>query len=184
VPTSNQIYPERARKKTAYAERHLITKRKFGNKTKVIWRRDHSRTLTLASTWLGFPYIQNRIKSGTTKAWKQRDNLLWDWVKMLHSETQRSSDDFAKFDLPAEDDVLKQLYRISWGGPKMRYLFKFIAEIVVLREEKIIIWCKYPAMQQLLVGIRMSFFDTNNNNHNFTIPRTRTIISLAERFTH
>jgi len=53
-------------------------------------------------------------------------------------------------DLPARDNTPSILRSASIGSPKIRFLFRLLAEVVVMCKEKLLIFVSYPEQQYFL----------------------------------
>lgn len=124
------------------------------NKTngKVFWNRKHSRQLIFLSTWLGFHYISSHLTQKSIPRWKDDPNLLLSLITLLHHEMTAKDVD-PEFVIPKADDIVGQFAIIFRGAPKLRATVKTLAELVVLRNYKVIIWSSLPANQLLLLAI-------------------------------
>ncbi|KAM0123353.1 hypothetical protein ACHAP3_011196 [Botrytis cinerea] len=114
---------------------------------KLIWNRKHSRQLILLSSWLGFHHVGEYFRAEHISKWKEAKDPLFELVKLLHKKIDDGENAFV---LPSKDDVTTQLSIVCRGSPKLRALLKMIADLVVLHNRKIVIWCALPATQVFL----------------------------------
>jgi hypothetical protein len=119
----------------------------------VVWNRKYTRQLLLYCNWLKFFYISNSMMAASVPTWKASQNLLHDIVKAVWKKTEKDPDPETRFELPEKDDVSGLLACVCTGSPKVRALLRIIAELVVIKKKKVIIWCCLPAVQLLLLGI-------------------------------
>lgn len=126
----------------AEANKKLITVLDNGN---VIWNRKWSRRLILLSSWLGFHYVEELFRSESTPVWKSLDQPLYVLIKKLHTAMDNGVNPL--FEMPDKDDIVGQVAVICRGSPKLRSLLKMVAELVIVHDKKIIIWCALPATQ-------------------------------------
>lgn len=122
------------------------------NSEQVVWNFRMARKLILLLSWLGFHYIGNDMKAESISYWKSKTNMLYAIVKLLHKR-QKETDGFAKFNLPEPEDIPALLAIVCEGAPKIRYLVKLVAALVVLMKRKLLIWCATPASQILIYAI-------------------------------
>ena len=114
-------------------------------KQMLVWNRKHARQLQLNTSWIGFAYIGNRIMSKDIPKWKQLPNILFGLLRTLDKEYDNM---IAKgypirkpwTALPDASDTAGLIRLILCGAPKFRVLLRVIAELVVLREQKIVLW--------------------------------------------
>jgi hypothetical protein len=115
----------------------------------VVWNRLSLRNLTLLLTWTGFEYINGEMRADTISHWKAKKNMLFEIVKLLHTK-QTECHGGASFQLSAPDDVPRLLEIVCRGAPKLRHTLRIVAEVVVLKKRKLLIWASLPANQLLL----------------------------------
>jgi hypothetical protein len=134
---------------SALSYKKLITVLNDGTR---VWNRKHARKLILNSTWLGFHWIENDITAETIGLWKASSTVLYDWVKFLRKRMEEKGET-ELFVLPEPHEIGKLLAIICRGSPKIRATLRVIAELVILVEKKLILWCSIPANQVLLYSI-------------------------------
>ncbi|KAG4423987.1 hypothetical protein IFR04_002829 [Cadophora malorum] len=131
------------------AYKNLITVLPDGSR---VWNRKYSRELILNSTWLGWAYIGDKFTASTIKEWKEKDDLLWQMIRLLYN-TMTKNDKEPGFDMPKRDDIPAQLAIICRGAPKIRATIRLLSELVLLKERKLVLWSSLPANQILLHAI-------------------------------
>lgn len=128
---------------TVWARRHLVTLTEDG---KIIWNAKHFRTLILQSTWIDFEYIAHHIHADSLTRWKDEDNMLYEWLKLI-PEAKRT------FELPKHDDHISQISIVCQHSPKVSATLALVAEIVIKERRKVCLWTLLPAEQLLLWAI-------------------------------
>ncbi|KFY24849.1 hypothetical protein V493_04993 [Pseudogymnoascus sp. VKM F-4281 (FW-2241)] len=125
---------------------------RFLGDRKVVWNRKYARQLVLLSTWLGFSYFDDKVMADSIAGWKSYDNMLFQWVKLVHQGEVRALGE-ASFELPAENDAVGVLSAVCRRSAKVCHALRVIIELVLVANRKIVIWCGLPTNQLLIHGI-------------------------------
>ncbi|EGD97711.1 hypothetical protein TESG_05112 [Trichophyton tonsurans CBS 112818] len=111
----------------------------FNNRNgRILWNMKVYRLLVLVTTWLGFESIHGVIKAkdvepSTQKAYRKA--LAYTWIKAASKKDEL-------INLPKKDDYFGQLV-----------LMPLLTDIVLRAEEKVVIWCLFPAEQVLVLTV-------------------------------
>jgi len=144
---------ERAHYDAAYADTssHLFSKNK--NKDSVEWNTTTYRKLCLLCSSLGFLYLLTYKATKLAKTRKTMDahTILMDLRagqkrKGIADNNQISINKFQNIN---NDTQLILRYHCT-GSPKLRKLLGILAEIVVLGQEKVLVWVNNPAQSEWL----------------------------------
>ncbi|KAI4675893.1 uncharacterized protein J4E84_009868 [Alternaria hordeiaustralica] len=141
---------------------------KTASKKNVEWNTTTYRKLCLLSSWLGFKYLLDDSYKATKLAAKRKKKMTaLTILKDMRSGQKRLRvpiDQQIPVDkhTDIETDVQQILHWHCQGAPKLRKLLGILAEIVVLRQEKVLIWVSNPAqaewLQQVLLLLKFSAF--------------------------
>ncbi|EZF68463.1 hypothetical protein A7C99_4982 [Trichophyton rubrum] len=107
------------------------------------------RLLVLVTTWLGFESIHGVIKAkdvepSTQKAYRKA--LAYTWIKAASKKDEL-------INLPKKDDYFGQLVCLLEESPRLQVLMPLLTDIVLRAEEKVVIWCLFPAEQVLVLPV-------------------------------
>jgi hypothetical protein len=132
------------------------------SKGRIIYDTSVYRRLCLVTSWLGFKWLLHY----KVKELKEFHKTKGDARRILcdmRAEQVRNGE--IPLEVPPENDIQRLLQAHAEGSPKLRYLLLIIAELVVLKKEKLIIWVMLPAQMTWLEKVS---FCTNADNG----PRT------------
>ncbi|KAF2030155.1 hypothetical protein EK21DRAFT_89216 [Setomelanomma holmii] len=129
--------------------------KKTKNAKSVEWNTTTYRKLCLLSSWLGFLYLLNYKASKLSSLRKKKDALTI--LRDLRTFQKRKGiPDGQQIPVNASADRkdVQQILRYHCtGSPKLRVLLIILAELVVLREEKVLIWVNTPAQSEWLFHV-------------------------------
>ena len=72
---------------------------------------------------------------------------------LRHRAQKQERQGQAAFVLPAAEDGQQIVWEHARGSPKLRYLMFIVAELVVLKQEKLTVWCTLPSTQQWIESV-------------------------------
>lgn len=113
---------------------------------RVVWNMRYFRDLLMLSTWFGFKYVGPHVKHDTNRKWRRKDNIIHAWITKVHMAEP-------SFPLPDRGNVVEQLAVMCRGSPKIRMFLHAIADKVILKQRRVVIWCLIPAHQLLVFGL-------------------------------
>ena len=95
----------------------------------------------------GYYGINHRVVEGLP-------HILWDWLLLLRQKKlDRHEPESIVFQMPKQHEHAKILALVCRGSPKLRALLRMVAELVIVGQEKLILWCGIPANQVLVLGV-------------------------------
>lgn len=155
---------------------------------KVVWNMGVFRKLSLLTTWMGFEHVGDLIKASDLKASALRayqKKLVHSWLKGIGKKVEG-------FEVPDADDYFGQLVCLLRGSPRLQALLPLICEEDLVRKEKSIVWCLFPAQQVFvaaalrLVGIDAHILGSHLTNaerdeliKSFTNDKDQTMVLIS-----
>lgn len=136
---------------------------KSKNKDSVEFRTTAFRKQSLLASWIGFNFLLNY--KAQKLASLRKDLTAFVMLMDLGRGQERSNIDEGKripISEDDKDDVQRILHWHCQGSPKLRKLLELLAEIVVLRKEKAIIWVNNPAQMEWLCQVSTPYFRLYN----------------------
>ena len=121
----------------------LVTKHRKSDR--LLWSFGVLRKITLLCMWGGFAYLEEVVKASSIKAWLQKDDYIHEWLSIVQANSGNPPPPPAS----NQPEVLKLLIH---GAPKLRALLYLIADVVVRDQQKMIVFCAYPATELLIYG--------------------------------
>jgi SNF2 family DNA or RNA helicase len=149
---------ERRHYDAANADTSTALFKKGKNANSVEWNTTTYRKLCLLSTWLGFQYL---LDYKATKLAAKRKNMdALSILKDLRAGQKRKGIPTNQ-QIPVNKnidgkDVQTILHWHCVGSPKLRKLLGILAEIIVLRQEKALLWVNNPAQSEWLEHVSLS----------------------------
>jgi SNF2 family DNA or RNA helicase len=130
----------------------LFKIKKNKNEKSVAWSTTAYRKWCLLASWLGFQYLLDYKASQLSSKRKNMSALS------ILQDIQKGQD---RLKIPKDkqiplsknadtENVQKILEQHCTGSPKLRQLLRILAEVVVLREEKALLWVNNPAQAEWL----------------------------------
>ncbi|KAJ4335815.1 hypothetical protein N0V95_008792 [Ascochyta clinopodiicola] len=113
----------------------------------VVWSTATYRQLCMVTSWIYFQFLQSyKVKEMRKfrKAKKNATHILKDIAK----EQKRLN--IEVMDVPPRDDTQATLIALTQGSPKLRTLLHLLSDIVVLQDEKVLVWVQFPAQMEWL----------------------------------
>lgn len=121
---------------------------KKGKNEETIWDTNVYRAMCLMTSWLSFQYLTDyRVKK--LREFRKKNGDAFRILKDLRAR-QLKHGVLDPVKVPEQDDVQGALELLCKGSPKLRYLLLVIAELVLLKKEKVIIWVYLPAQMEFL----------------------------------
>ena len=117
----------------------------------IIYDTNSFRLLTLVTTWLGFERLAASYKVKGLKEFRKKGGDAISIIKDLLNAQQKAgirSED--QISIPPPSDIQNILEIFAKGSPKLRFLLLVIAELTILKEEKMLIFVTLPAQQTWL----------------------------------
>jgi hypothetical protein len=114
--------------------------------------------LTLVTSWLDFERLAASYKVKQLKGFRKKGGSAMTILEDLFSAQQKAgvcTED--QISIPKQEDVQKILKLFANGSPKLRYLLLIIAELNILKKEKMIIFVTLPAQQTWLECVSLFF---------------------------
>lgn len=106
----------------------------------VVWQTMIYRKLCLLSSWLGFVCLLH-YKVGKLKDFRKNYGDALQILRDIRTKQRvEKVEENKRLPLPDANDVQAILRSHCTGSPKLRQLLKIVAEIVILRKEKVILW--------------------------------------------
>ncbi|EKG15023.1 SNF2-related protein [Macrophomina phaseolina MS6] len=108
------------------------------------------RQLLLVGTWLNCQHILD-YKVNKLREFRKANRSAYDILKDVQSKQKsRRFPSHLTLQLPEPNDKEGILKAFCRGSPKLRALAELIADLVLMRKEKVVVWCTLPA-QQLII---------------------------------
>ncbi|KAH7062035.1 hypothetical protein B0J12DRAFT_724161 [Macrophomina phaseolina] len=108
------------------------------------------RQLLLVGTWLNCEHILD-YKVNKLREFRKANRSAYDILKDVQSKQKsRRFPPHLTLQLPEPNDKEGILKAFCRGSPKLRALAELIADLVLMRKEKVVVWCTLPA-QQLII---------------------------------
>lgn len=111
---------------------------------KPMWNSKYYRLLILLATWIGFLKIEDRFTAENTAKLLKKEDLLGTIVRWYCDANPGTT-------LPKS--VEGQLALLCRGSPKIRGILKFLREVVVHGQHKLVLFASFPAQQVILYAI-------------------------------
>lgn len=116
------------------------------NSGRVMWNMKYFRRLLMLSTWFGFHHIGHLVQHDSLGKWRLEANIIHTWLARVKVTEPVSP-------LPAKDNVTEILAVMCRASPKIRMILHVVADKIVLKQRKVIIWYLIPAHQLLVFGL-------------------------------
>lgn len=116
------------------------------NSGRVMWNMKYFRRLLMLSTWFGSHHIGHLVQHDSLGKWRLEANIIHTWLARVKVTEPVSP-------LPAKDNVTEILAVMCRASPKIRMILHVVADKIVLKQRKVIIWCLIPAHQLLVFGL-------------------------------
>jgi SNF2 family DNA or RNA helicase len=132
--------------------------KKSKNEKAVEWSTTAYRKWSLLASWLGFEYLLD-YKAATLKSRRKNMDAL-SILRDVRKGQERLKIPKAGLLPITKDTKTTEIQKIlEWhcaGSPKLRQLLPLLAEIVVLRKEKALIWVNNPAQAEWLEHVSVA----------------------------
>ena len=148
---------ERQHYESAYSSTSSALFKKNKNQSAVVCSTTTYRKLCLITSWLGFAHLLH-YKVQKLKEFRKQNGTARTMIKHMRANqrAQKLPAD-KRVQVPqSEDDVQEILDIHCTGSPKLRKLLSILAEVVVLRKEKVSIWLNMPAQMEWLCCVSSS----------------------------
>lgn len=139
-------------------KRHLFI-RDSNHPNRFIWNYMKLRRLVLASSWLGFIFLEGSLHSNNiTGALKLlcRNKLINMWKSTIKDQTpidKEAAQDFYRTTIDHTDSrYTENLELLLRGSPKLRKMLPILMDQVLVHGEKSCIWVMFPAEQVYLAA--------------------------------
>jgi SNF2 family DNA or RNA helicase len=117
----------------------------------IVYDTNSFRLLTLLTSWLGFERLASTYKVKMLKDFGRRGgNAMTILADLLSAEKKAGIPPTEQTSMPHPNDIQGILAVFARGSPKLRYLLLTIAELVILKAEKMLIFVGLPAQQTWL----------------------------------
>lgn len=150
---------ERAHYEVAANDTSSTLFRKNKTQNSVDWNTTSYRKLCLLSSWVGFEYLLD-YKANKLASKRKNMSALTILKDLRAGQARKKIPKDQQIPVYADTDEKDVQTILNWhcvGSPKLRKLLGILAEVVVLRKEKSLLWINTPAQSEWLEHVSSRF---------------------------